>query len=100
MCLYKKIEIFLKTQQEEEIENFTPKYYTLQSSLQIQHSAILDDENSHALLFTSDCTCCEGNYQNFLHSVCQLFITAEYKFTIHSIRIISDFERQCSFYKY
>ena len=33
--LIQKIEIFLKTQQEEEIENFTPKYYTLQSSLQI-----------------------------------------------------------------
>ena len=57
-------------------------YYTLRSSLQIQHSALLDDGTSHAHYLTPGCTCCEGFYQNNSHSVFRLFIVTEYNFTI------------------
>ena len=57
-------------------------YCTLQSSLQIQHSALLDDGTSHAHYLTPDCTWREGFFQNYLLSICRLFIVTECKFTI------------------
>ena len=43
-------------------------YYTLQSSLQIQHPALLDDETSHAHYLTPGCTCCNKNPPHYLSS--------------------------------
>ena len=57
-------------------------YYMLRSSLQIQHSALLDDGMSRAHYLTPGRTCCEGFYQNYSHSVFQLFIVTENNFTI------------------
>ena len=54
----------------------------LQSSLQIQRLALLDDGTLRAHYLTPGCTCCEGFYQNYLHPVFGLFIVTEYKFTI------------------
>ena len=55
----------------------------LQSSLQIQGSAMLDYGMPHVHHLTPDCTCVGGGggvIKN-LHSVCQLFLITEFKFT-------------------
>ena len=62
------------------------QYYMLQSSLQIQCSALLDDGPLHAHYLTPGCTCCKGFFQNYLHPVFELFIITEYKFTISVIQ--------------
>ena len=67
--LIQKIEIFLKTQQEEEIENYYSQVLHVAIKFANSTFSLIDDESSHALLFTSDCTCCEGNYQNLLQSM-------------------------------
>ena len=59
-------------------------YYPLQSNLQIQRSALLDDGTLCAHHLTPDCTCCKGFYQNYLYSICRWigwFISTEYEFT-------------------
>ena len=55
-------------------------YYTLQSSLQIQRSVLLDDGTSRAHYLTPGRTCCEGFYQIYSHSVFR--IATEYNFTL------------------
>ena len=56
--------------------------YTLQSSLQIQRSALLDDGTTCAHYLTPGRTCCEGFYQNYSHSIFRFFIVTENNFTI------------------
>ena len=56
-------------------------YYMLQSSLQIQSSALLDDWTSRAHYFTPGLYC-KGFFQNYLYPIFRLFMVTEYKFTI------------------